>query len=225
MSTTQTTLTKKEAWKIVGGLSSPGKMPGYGWSISAKRCIRGSKMQKVRGSTCSNCYAMKGRYAFNNVQEAQERRFKQLDDPRWIDAMITLLKDEKYFRWFDSGDLQSVEHLEKIVDVVNATPDCKHWLPTREFKIIKSYLKIYSVFPDNLCVRLSSDFIDKYPQHVIDECNISTTSSKNDFPKIDDKQYIHNCPVSISKTISTCKAAECDACWNKSVNHINYKVH
>lgn len=216
--------TKKEALTIVGGLSSPSKMPGYGWSISAKKCKRGSKMALIEGSTCHSCYANKGRYRFKNVQDAMERRLKNLSDPMWIPAMVFLLKDEKYFRWFDSGDLQSKEHLEKIITVVESTPNCKHWLPTREFSVIKEYLEENTSFPKNICVRMSSDFVDQRPMREYIGACISTTS-KDKWIGDDSADKVHNCPVAGNHKIKSCAEANCDACWDTNTYHINYKIH
>ena len=83
----------KQAEEMVGGLSSPSKMPSYAWSISAKRCNIGSKLAKVKGSVCYNCYALKGRYMFKGIQSALDRRYNAWHDNRdkWKDAMICLL--------------------------------------------------------------------------------------------------------------------------------------
>jgi len=35
----------EQAWKIVGGLSKPGKMPGWAIGIPAKECNTGSKLR------------------------------------------------------------------------------------------------------------------------------------------------------------------------------------
>ena len=109
-----------EAWEMVGGLSAPSKMPCHGYSIPARRCITGSKLAKVPGSVCAGCYALKGRYLFGNVQSALERRFASLENPEWVDAMviaITHFEKSGFFRWHDSGDIQSLIHLEKIVSI------------------------------------------------------------------------------------------------------------
>jgi hypothetical protein len=63
-----------EALKLVGGLSKPSKMPGWAYGIPAKECKTGKKLQNIEGSTCYNCYALKGCYVFKVVQEAQYRR-------------------------------------------------------------------------------------------------------------------------------------------------------
>ena len=88
----------KDAETAVGGLSSPSKMPSYAWSISAKICNTGSKLAKVKGSVCYNCYALKGRYMFGNTQGALERRYKawNSDRDKWVDAMIYIMHNKKH---------------------------------------------------------------------------------------------------------------------------------
>ena len=103
-----------EALKIVGGLSKPSKMPGPAYNLPAYKCITGQKLAKVPGSVCFGCYALKGRYRFNNVKSAMERRLEALQHPGWVGAMIQLIKPHKEFRWHDSGDIQSLEHLQNI---------------------------------------------------------------------------------------------------------------
>lgn len=81
-------MNKKLASQIIGNLSVPSKMPGFAWSIPAKECKTGSKLRQVKGSTCSKCYALSGRYVFPNVQDAQYKRF---------DILLTILFEiEKY---------------------------------------------------------------------------------------------------------------------------------
>ena len=100
----------KEANKITGGLSKPSKMPGPAYNLPAVACITGAKLVKIPGSVCAGCYALKGRYRFRNVQDALQRRLQAITGPRWVEAMVTLIKPHKFFRWPDSGDLQRLEH-------------------------------------------------------------------------------------------------------------------
>lgn len=231
--------TKKEAWDYVGGLSEPGKMPGYGWSISAKRCKRGTVIREAaksdnpkikaifENSTCGKCYAMKGRYSFSNVQNSLENRFNALQKPLWVEAMSFLLKEEEYFRWFDSGDLQDIDHLNKIIEVCKNTPKCKHWLPTREVGILREFIgdADKNPFPRNLCVRISSDFINLKPVAEFKYCNISTTSDKEWYER-NKKGNIKNCPVTTDHAIKSCDdAGKCRNCWNKNIYRINYLIH
>ena len=144
---------KREAKQIVGGLSKPSKMPGMAYGLPAKECKVGSKLAKVKGSVCANCYALKGNYKRYEKQivGAQYRRLKSIDHPLWVEAMVTLIKGQEVFRWHDSGDLQSIEHLDKIAQVCNATPETRHWLPTREKGLISRYNR---TLPDNLVIQL-----------------------------------------------------------------------
>lgn len=212
---------KAEAWRIVGGLSEPGKMPGYGWSIPASECKRGSYLRHTnKNSICANCYAMKNRYKFKNVQDAQYNRLEKFKNPLWVQAMSHLIKETKYFRWFDSGDLQSLRMLKKIVEVCNNTPDTKHWLPTREHSIVLKYLDMGFKIPDNLCIRMSADEVNIKPVCEIKGCQIATVSDK-DVNQISN----HTCPVSYNKDIKSCKDAGCYSCWNKNIHNITYHIH
>ena len=69
---------KKEAKEITGGLSAPSKMPGPAYNLPAWECTTGKKLVNVPGSVCHGCYALKGRYRFNNVRMALARRLESL---------------------------------------------------------------------------------------------------------------------------------------------------
>ena len=108
---------KKEARLITGGLSAPSKMPGPAFNLPASQCQTGAKLRKIKNTPCYGCYALKGRYRFKNVQAALNRRLAKLHDPRWIEAMVALVDKQPWFRWHDSGDVQSVQHLKNIFEV------------------------------------------------------------------------------------------------------------
>ena len=148
-----------EAIKITHTLSNPSKMPGPSMNLPAVACITGAKLVKVKGSTCSGCYALKGRYRFQNVKDAMQRRLAKLHDPRWVEAMVTLIDQQPVFRWHDSGDIQSAKHLTNIFEVCNRTPDTSHWLPTRESRFLK--LMDPDVVPKNLKIVLSDHMNDQ----------------------------------------------------------------
>ena len=77
--------------------------------------------------------------------------------------MTTLIGVDPYFRWLDSGDIQSLLHLEMIVEVCRRTPRTRHWLPTREYGVVKSFVSKWGTdsVPPNLVIRLSAMYIDK----------------------------------------------------------------
>ena len=87
---------KKEANKITGGLSAPGKMPEGSYNLPTSACQTGMILAKVEGTPCFGCYANnRGRYRFSNVQQALRRRLASLDHPQWVEAMTTLVKKKK----------------------------------------------------------------------------------------------------------------------------------
>jgi hypothetical protein len=209
------TMDKALALDTIGGLSSPSKMPCYSFSIPASKCITGQKLRSVKGSICSFCYALKGRYIFKVVQDALFRRFGKLNNPRWIEAMAFLInKVEKsgFFRWHDSGDLQSVEHLARIAEVCRLTPNVQHWLPTREYGMVRKYMET-NIVPANLTIRLSAFMVDGAPPTGIAKLLGLVTSgvSPTGF----------TCPSSQQKG----KCLDCRACWSKDVANVNYKKH
>ena len=196
---------KKEAKKITGGLSAPSKMPGPAFNLPAQACITGSKLVKVPGSVCHGCYALKGRYRFPNVKEALQRRLAALMDPRWVDAMVVLIYKEPFFRWHDSGDLQSVQHLKNIFEVCNRTPGTQHWLPPREVKFLPLN---FDAIPKNLIIRLSGHKIDKDAASFWPWTSTVVTAGRT-------------CPAPDQN--NECK--NCRACWSRDTANIAYGKH
>ena len=94
---------KKEASKITGGLSAPGKMPEGSYNLPASMCQTGQKLAKIPDTPCFKCYAdNRGRYRFPNVKDALARRLDSLKHPDWVRAMVKLIQGIKHFRWHDS---------------------------------------------------------------------------------------------------------------------------
>jgi hypothetical protein len=196
----------KEAWTLVGGLSKPSKMPGWSIGIPAKECKTGAKLRLIPDSVCEGCYALKGCYVFKVVQEAQYKRLRAISHPDWVLAMATLINSKKpdVFRWHDSGDVQDVDHLEKIFEVCKLTPKKRHWMPTREAWIKDHMHKA----PANLVVRFSSPMVDQGP--VKSWANTSTVSTKS-----------RSCPAPDNNN----ECGSCRACWDPLVKNIEYGKH
>ena len=198
---------KKEANQIVGGLSAPGKMPCPSINLPATACVTGSKFARVAGTTCHGCYALKGRYNFKYTKIAMARRLAALQDSRWVRAMVTLMEGRKYFRWHDSGDIQSSWHLSRILEVCKQTPDTKHWLPTREARLLA--LMDPDVIPKNLVIRLSATKVNgaaskSWPW-------TSTVTDRKD----------KTCPAPDQG--GKCKS--CRQCWTRSIKNVMYAKH
>ena len=195
-----------EAWALVGGLSKPSKMPGWSIGIPAKECKTGSKLRQVKGSTCYDCYALKGCYVFKVVQDAQYKRLEAIKSPLWVAAMTILInsKKSKWFRWHDSGDVQDLNHLNKIYDVCRLTPGIKHWMPTREAWIMDHVSRA----PDNLIIRFSVPMIDQEPAGSWPNTSTVVTAGAT-------------CPS--SKQGNQC--LDCRNCWNKKIKNVSYGKH
>jgi hypothetical protein len=112
-----------EARINVGGLSNPSKMPSKSYGLPAQACKVGGKLRAVKGSTCENCYAYdREMYVMPVVKAAQARRLATLTRDDWTASMVRAINKDNYFRWHDSGDIQSAEHFAKIVEVARAHP-------------------------------------------------------------------------------------------------------
>jgi hypothetical protein len=220
-----------QAMKLIGGLSTPSKMPWYGWSTPATACITGSKLRQIKGSTCGSCYALKGRYMFPHVQECLQRRLDAVKDPLFVDAFVMVLTrlhqntkatykthaigksaKENRFRWHDSGDISSLEHIVKINEIALRTPQLRHWLPTRELGILKEFLALHTVAP-NLTIRYSVPMVGARMKTGPFGFTQSTVGRDND-------RDIHQCPAPTQKN----KCMNCAACWKLGVD-VNYKLH
>ena len=204
----------KQADKITGKLSQPSKMPGYSYNLPAKACKTGAKLQDIPGSVCFGCYALKGRYNWSNAIKAMYRRLDSLSHPRWVEAMSFLInrrsgQGNDCFRWHDSGDLQSVDHLRQIVKVCKLTPGVMHWLPTREYKIVRDYL---GEIPGNLIIRLSGHMIDEKAP----ELGYLTSTVTSDH-----KPGKYVCPAPDQG--GECKS--CRMCWDANIKSIAYRIH
>jgi hypothetical protein len=222
---TLASIKRSEQWQHVGGLSQPSKMPCYGYSIPAEQCNVGSKLRTVQNSTCSDCYAFKGHYPMANVQRSMWRRFEALTVclDSWTDSMAWILaglrdRGETHFRWHDSGDLQSVEHLRAIAWIARAVPEISFWLPTRETLFVHAFVFARKqAIPDNLNVRLSVPMVGSLPSGLIAilaQQDGITVSGVN-------VESMAQCPAYTQGG----KCLDCRSCWDRSVPAISYPLH
>jgi hypothetical protein len=186
--------------------------------ISAHACDRGSLLAQVPGTVCAKCYAKRGHYTCGGVNRCHDRRLEGLGHPQWVDAMAFMLEiyDERWFRWFDSGDLQSLEHLENIVEVCKRTPSCRHWLPTHETYIVGEFLETRE-FPSNLTVRISADYIESKPTAPTWGLPVSTVHKYRGEP-------VPGSTECKSWTREN-RCGPCRACWNPKVDAVSYHTH
>ena len=159
---------------------------------------------------------------FNNVQTALHKRLDALlsDTYTW-QRLLTELIDRKeksgYFRWHDSGDIQSPEHLSAINNIAFALPHIKFWIPTREFSVVKEWVKTNDIAP-NLIIRISANLIGQTLRRPSIGSTNLTTSSVGATQTISGNK---NCPA--PQQDNQCK--DCRSCWDHQVSNINYTLH
>lgn len=197
----------KDAKKITQSLTRTSKMPGLSYSLPAWACQTGSKLRKIKDTPCFFCYALKGNYIrYPKIKEVQYKRLDSITNPLWVEAMAVQIKNQKYFRWHDAGDIQSVEHLRKIFAVAILTPNTKHWLPTQERKYLLEVDP--NEVPDNLIIRLSGSKINgSIPNAWEHTSSVVTENAK--------------CPSANQDG----KCMDCRMCWSKDVKNISYGKH
>jgi hypothetical protein len=208
-----------QASLIVGGLSRPSKMPCHSFSLPARdTCPIGDLLAKHTGTVCALCYAdNRGRYAMPSTHIAQHRRLRILKRAiwlprlraRWIDAMVTLVSRDPFFRWHDSGDIFSQAYLDLILDVIELTPGTKHWLPTKEIGIVsRNRERILGL--ENLTLRVS-EFLIGINGRKGRGFNTSSVSA--------------NVGVDCKAPSQGGECKDCRACWDIDIKNINYKLH
>jgi hypothetical protein len=206
------------AIQICGTLTQTSKMPCKSYSLPTEACQTGYKMAQIEGSICSKCYADRGFYSMysNTIKPAQFARLDAISGEYWVDGMVALIGTDAYFRWHDSGDLQGLWHLEKIAAVAMATPATRHWLPTREYAIVKEYIAKHGALPDNLIVRLSAMYPDqpvKVPKSLQGVANVTSSN-------------VHTGAPLGQRCVAPDQAGSCGscrACWTDAV--ISYELH
>lgn len=196
--------------------SKASKMPCRSWSLQAlDTCPASIGADGKLVPACEGCYATDGNYRFSNVKAPRVHNREDWKQADWVDAMVAELDNDRYFRWFDSGDMYSLKLAEKIYAVMVATPWVRHWLPTRMHKFAKfaDILAKMEALP-NVVVRLSSDSING------DIIAGNTTSTI--IPTIS-----HRKPkMTICEAYEReGKCATCRACWDKNVEVVAYVAH
>jgi hypothetical protein len=198
-------------------LSKTSKLDGIlSWSLQAIDTCPGSAA-KGGGlvDACKGCYATTGFYQFAPAKNARAFNREDWERDTWVNEMVMSLDSSRYFRWFDSGDMYSIDLANKILEVMKATPWCKHWLPTRMHKFAK-FAKVIAKMQTlpNVVVRFSSDSVQG---QLVDGVTTSTIFSEK---------------TQLPDNATICRAYEhegkcngCRACYNKDVQLIAYKSH
>jgi hypothetical protein len=197
-------------------LSKASKMPCKSWSLEALVTCPASKNKD--GSlvdACKGCYATTGNYRFPNVKAPRAHNKEDWKRESFVSEFIQELDTERYFRWFDSGDMYDLRLANKILEIMQATPWVNHWLPTRMHKFAKfaEVIAQMEALP-NVVVRKSSDSVTG---GVIEGLTTSTIAP-------DAASAPEGAKVCEAYTRGG-KCGTCRLCWSKDVALVAYPAH
>ena len=212
-------------------ISKPTKMKITGkrvgcWSLEARKSCPGSK--NPDGSVvavCQSCYATKGMYRFPVVKAVRQNNQQDYHRDDWVGDMVKEVSKYDYFRWFDSGDIETPELAHKIKTVIYRTQSTKHWLPTRSDKIPK----INEIIADtdskagiatrsNVAVRPSADNIGLNNQ---ERPGVNSYVIKPEEIFDAKRQGIYVCPVGVNPSQKSCDT--CTMCYTNA--KVAYVLH
>jgi len=198
-------------------ISVTSKLDGIrSWSLQALDTCPGSiSSPGVLVDACKGCYATTGNYRYPNVKAPRISNQSDWQRFDWVSDMVEALQNDRYFRWFDSGDMYTLGLAEKILEVMRMTPWCSHWLPTRMHKFPKFSIVLQNMAAlKNVSVRFSSDSVNGEFTKGLHGSVIVADSNQT------------------TKAMTLCRAYEnagkcsgCRACWDKKVKVIAYPAH
>lgn len=197
-------------------ISITSKLDGIrSWSLQAIDTCPGSIASPGElVDACKGCYATTGNYRYPNVKAPRLHNQQDWQRLEWADDMVQELDSDRYFRWFDSGDMYALGLAEKMLDVMIRTPWCMHWVPTRmhKFPKFRDVLQRMQALP-NVMVRFSSDSVTgEYIPGTHGSVIVPDASFKTDAKLC--RAYEHGG-----------KCNKCRACWDKSIPVIAYPAH
>jgi hypothetical protein len=193
----------------------------------------GSIFATREGSICANCYAKKGNYIFPNVIRTREENLAGVlalehagirGKTEWAQAVSEAIRKagSDYFRWHDSGDVQSLNHEFAIMMVARSCPLIKFYQPTKERSIVMEAYYARGL-PPNLTIRLSAPFIDcMLPEQELLPTNVVFTQARGTGSELG-----YYCPATWTPRGHPHHGAclDCRACWDKRIRRIIYRKH
>ena len=197
-------------------ISVTSKLDGIrSWSLQALETCPGSVENGSLVDACKGCYATTGNYRYPNVKAPRIENREDWKRDSWVSDMVSTLNNDRFFRWFDSGDVYAIGLAEKILEVMRQTPWVKHWMPTRMHKFPK-FQEILSRMDSlpNVKVRFSSDsIVGSYVKGLHGSVIVPDS-------RVDPSQ------------VTLCRAYEhdgkcsgCRACYDKTIPVIAYPAH
>ena len=195
-------------------ISKTSKMKVNGKTVKSFSLPAGSSCPGSKGAeVCGSCYAKSGFYhipVVKNVREHNKEVYKQED---FVSKMIKIIGSDKYFRFFDSGDIETPLLAAKLYDICKACPNTQFWIPTRSDMVssIQPGVSALASLP-NVALRLSANNIGlSKPERAGVSSYVIPVS---DIPRAG-SLGIHVCPATtpgtLQKSCDTCTACYTDA--------------
>lgn len=202
-------------------LSAPSKMKGTAktWStVAVKHCPASRDKNGDLVPACAGCYADKGFYRMPTVRAPREHNATNWRAENFVSDFSRQLQGQKFFRWFDSGDMFHIDLAKKIYQIMLENSETMFWLPTRMHKLAKfrPIIARMQKLP-NCVVRKSSDGINGE--------RIRGKNTSTIVQTVAQAGDAHICPATVKGNKPNCKANNCTACWQKSVSVIAYCYH
>ena len=209
-------------------LSNPSKLNSQAFPLPVNDEVCLGRKDTITGELlekCSKCYAdNRGFYAMPDTIRVREDNLKIIKEniQVFIFFMIGKLnrKKNKEFRWFDSGDIFSIEFLNGLIEVCKKTPNTTHWIPTTTWnypnKEFLSLLQVLQALP-NVRLRASNKgSIPELPQGLYPLQSVVVKEVKAKSTK-----ELFYCPAPKQGG----KCGSCKACYNPNISTIAYLEH
>jgi hypothetical protein len=197
-------------------LSVTSKLGVKSWSLQAlETCPAAYDTNGEIVKACAGCYARGNTYYYPNVIAVREFNKKAWKMSTFVSDFVDALSNERYFRWFDSGDMYTLELAEKMYNIMVLTPWVSHWLPTRMQKFSKfaDIIEKMNALP-NVKVRFSADTVDgTYTKGLHGSVIVPTAE------QADTNTFVCKAPENEGK------CGKCRACYDKNVDLIGYIAH
>ena len=169
-----------------------------------------------------SCYACKGAQQIAVVQAAYYRNWRlwNEDPDNFFEQVFYEIKYSGLttVRFFDSGDICSVDFLHRMVLLCEKTPDVRYMAFTKQYELVNDYISEHGELPDNLNIIFSAwDKLWNVPNPYnlpVAYVDFKDKRMNPEFPK-----NSFRCPMKES----TCSA--CKVCWNKNLKAVIFKQH
>jgi hypothetical protein len=97
-------------------ISNTSKLNARSWSLQALDTCPGSLSSPgVLVDACKGCYATTGNYNYPNVKAPRLSNREDWQRMDWVDDMVQEMDQDRYWIWFDSGDMYTLALSEKIL--------------------------------------------------------------------------------------------------------------